>query len=88
MGLALALATAFMATEGMKDLFGKPRPDLLSRCDLDPEAVAGGQGVVGGFGAALPEWNVLVSATACRQTDSGVLRDGFQSFPSGHSSCE
>lgn len=86
MGLALALATTFMATEGMKNLFGKPRPDLLSRCDLDPGTL--GQYVLGGLGRGLPEYNVLVSATACRQLDMDKLMDGFKSFPSGHASCE
>ena len=68
---------------------GKPRPDLLSRCDLDPALVtAGGPQVVGGLEGALPLFNALVSWTACRQQDDSILADGFQSFPSGHSACE
>ena len=85
MGLGLALATTFLFTEGMKNIFGKPRPDLLSRCNLDPATVQ--QYAVGGYGAQLPEWNLLVSSKACRQPDSSRLDNGFQSFPSGHSSC-
>ena len=86
MGFALGLATTFFFTEGMKNLYGKPRPDLLSRCNLDPAAVQ--QYALGGEGGQLPLWNLLISSTACRQPDSAKLDDGFQSFPSGHSSCE
>ncbi|KAI4266022.1 MAG: hypothetical protein LQ337_008909, partial [Flavoplaca oasis] len=35
LGLGLSLAISFFLTQGMKNLFGKPRPDLLSRCDPD-----------------------------------------------------
>lgn len=84
MGLALGLATTFLFVEGLKNLIGKPRPDLLSRCDLDPAAVP--QSAVGGEGNQLPLWNLLVSYTACRQPDRSKLDDGFVSFPSGHAS--
>ena len=86
MGLGLGLATTFFITQGAKDLFGKPRPDLLARCQLDPDQV--GRYTLGGFGERLPEWNQLVSWTICRQKDEGTLNDGFQSFPSGHASSE
>ncbi|KAF1990799.1 PAP2 domain-containing protein [Aulographum hederae CBS 113979] len=84
MGLALSLASAYMITQGMKNLFGKPRPDLLSRCNPDMgnlEAFS-----VGNYGARFnPQW-VLVSADICTQTDIDLLDDGFRSFPSGHAS--
>ena len=86
LGLALGLAITFFFTEGLKNLIGKPRPDLLSRCDLDPAMVE--QFALGGDGGQLPLWNLLVSSTACRQTSTSRLNDGFASFPSGHSSCE
>lgn len=86
MGLALALATTFFFTNGLKDLIGRPRPDLLSRCNLDPATVQ--QYALGGEGSQLPLWNLLVSSTACRQPDTSILNDGFASFPSGHSSCK
>ena len=86
LGLALGLATTFFFTEGLKDLIGKPRPDLLSRCDLDPAVVQ--QHALGGEGAQLPLWNLLVSSTACRQSKESKLNDGFASFPSGHASCK
>ncbi len=85
MGLALGLATTFFFTEGLKNVIGKPRPDLLSRCNLDPATVQ--QYALGGDGGQLPLWNLLVSSTACRQPDTAKLDDGFASFPSGHSSC-
>ena len=86
MGLALALATTFFFTEGLKDVMGRPRPDLLSRCNLDPAIVQ--QYALGGEGSQLPLWNLLVSSTACRQPDASKLNDGFASFPSGHASCK
>lgn len=86
LGLALGLATTFFFTEGLKDIIGKPRPDLLSRCNLDPAMVE--QYALGGEGPQLPLWNLLVSSTACRQPDSARLNDGFAAFPSGHASCE
>ena len=85
LGLALGLATTFFFVEGLKNLIGKPRPDLLSRCDLDPATVQ--QYAVGGEGSQLPLWNLLVSYTACRQPDRHKLDAGFVSFPSGHASC-
>lgn len=84
MGLALALATAFFFTEGLKNVIGRPRPDLLARCNLDPATVQ--QYALGGEGSQLPLWNLLISSTACRQPDTSKLNDGFASFPSGHSS--
>jgi len=84
MGLGMSLATAFMLTQGMKQLFGKPRPDLLSRCNPNLDAVS--QDRLGGDGMGLsPLWE-LVGATICQQTDKSILDDGFRSFPSGHSS--
>ncbi|KAF2813525.1 PAP2-domain-containing protein [Mytilinidion resinicola] len=84
MGLALSLATAFMITEGMKNLFGKPRPDLLSRCNPKVSQVSADR--LGGDGMDLSPLWVLVSSSICQQTDKSILDDGFRSFPSGHSS--
>ncbi|KAL8723566.1 MAG: hypothetical protein Q9225_000201 [Loekoesia sp. 1 TL-2023] len=48
MGLALSFAVAFVITNGAKEVLGKPRPDLLARCNPDlsrrVNAVAGGIG--------------------------------------------
>lgn len=84
MGLALSLATAFMITQGMKLLFGKPRPDLLSRCKPDLSRIP--QTALNPIGATFnPNW-VLVTAEICTETE--LLDDGFKSFPSGHASCK
>jgi membrane-associated phospholipid phosphatase len=85
MGLALSLATAFMVTQGMKLLFGKPRPDLLSRCrpNLNLLQESAVNDIVGAeFNAA---W-VLVTDAICTNTDEDIMKDGFKSFPSGHAS--
>lgn len=88
LGLALSLASAWFITNGMKNLFGKPRPDLLSRCNPDianfSKYVVGGENVAGGF-------QRLVSAAICqgmadREDAQDILEDGFRSYPSGHSS--
>ena len=85
MGLALACASAFFLTDAMKALFGKPRPDLLSRCNPDLANIQ--KYTVGGYGNEIIEGIVLVSWQICRQKDMTLLNDGFYSFPSGHSSC-
>jgi membrane-associated phospholipid phosphatase len=84
MGLGLSVAVSFFFTQGLKNLFGKPRPDLLARCKPDVDNIAGH--AVGTYASSFsPEW-VLVSYTICQQTDKSILDDGFRSFPSGHSS--
>ncbi|GBF67174.1 diacylglycerol pyrophosphate phosphatase [Trichophyton mentagrophytes] len=84
MGFGIAYACTYAATEGMKVLFGKPRPDMLSRCDPDLSDIS--KHVVGGLGQRLDGAPELVTWTICRNTASMLLRDGFVSFPSGHSS--
>lgn len=84
MGLALSLATAFLITQGMKNLFGKPRPDLLSRCKPDLDRIQ--EFAVNPIGEIFnPAW-VLVTPGICTETDNDFLKDGFKSFPSGHAS--
>jgi membrane-associated phospholipid phosphatase len=87
MGLGVALSGAFVITEGLKDLAGKPRPFLLAVCDpdLSPESIRRHQ--VGGLGSALDSAvPIIVDWHICRQTDQGKLRNAFASWPSGHSS--
>lgn len=91
MGLALSLATAFMITEGLKDLAGKPRPHTLAVCrpnlDLIAQYTVGGLDTLGdasgALGQAIP---IMVDYRICQETDPQVLRDTFASWPSGHSS--
>ncbi|KIW17734.1 hypothetical protein PV08_04929 [Exophiala spinifera] len=73
LGLLLAQGAAFVITGSLKNLCGKPRPDLVDRCQ--PRA-GSADGVPYG----------LVTRAICTQTDSAIMQDGFRSFPSGHSS--
>jgi membrane-associated phospholipid phosphatase len=75
---------AFFFTQGMKNLFGKPRPDLLARCQPDVSNIAAYS--VGAYARGSSQDWVLVSSSICEQTDKDFLDDGFRSFPSGHSS--
>ncbi|KAI0748195.1 phosphatidic acid phosphatase type 2/haloperoxidase [Daedaleopsis nitida] len=72
--LAWLLSTTITGaiTQFSKVTVGRPRPDLIDRC----QPIAG---------AADPPLG-LSTAAICTQTDSHILRDGFRSFPSGHSS--
>jgi membrane-associated phospholipid phosphatase len=83
LGLGLSLGSAFLITDGMKNLFGRPRPDLLARCF--PDVLNAAKYAVGGFPNAQEGYS-LVSATICQQSDKSLLNDGFRSFPSGHAS--
>jgi len=69
----LSQGAAFVITGSLKNLCGKPRPDLVDRCQ--PRA-GSADGVPYG----------LVTKSICTQTDSAIMQDGFRSFPSGHSS--
>jgi membrane-associated phospholipid phosphatase len=85
LGLGLAISAAFFITNGMKNMFGKPRPDMLARCQPDLENIA--KYVVGGIGLdGFAGDGRLVSADICTSTNKKRLDDGFRSFPSGHSS--
>ena len=80
MGLGVAIAGSFFFTEGLKDLSGKPRPDLLARCNPDLSALAIQKYRVGGVaGVRLVDWHIC-------QNNGSMLRDGFASWPSGHAS--
>lgn len=76
LGLLLTLAITAVITNLVKSLVGRPRPDLLDRCQ-----------------PRLPAWDegkyhsTLVTDAICTTAhDSPILKDGFRSFPSGHSS--
>ena len=75
LGLLLASGTAFVITGALKNATGKPRPDIIDRCQ--PAAGSVDSPIFG-----------LSNSTICTQTDHAILKDGFRSFPSGHSSCK
>lgn len=85
MGLALGCAVTVLFTDGLKLLIGKPRPDLLSRCQPNLSDIS--SYTLGGILDQVSE-GTLVSSTICQQSNHGTLKDGFQSFPSGHASCK
>ena len=90
--MVLGLALTGAVTQFTKITVGRPRPgrvliifsrvsatyvfylDILDRCQLSA-------------GIVDPPFK-LTNSTVCTQTDIAILRDGFRSFPSGHSSCE
>lgn len=86
LGLALAFAASFATAKGLKILAGKPRPDLLDRCDPDVSHIA--KYAVGGLGMKLPGAPIMVSWEICkRKMKKSLYSDGFTSFPSDHSAC-
>ena len=83
-GLALSVVLAFFITQGLKNIFGKPRPHLIALCQPDLTNI--GRHVVGGYGQDISVRWTLVDASICTQSDKSMLNDGFRSFPSGHCS--
>ena len=84
LGLGLAVVGAFFFTSGVKAVVGKPRPNLIARCQPDISQIA--TYAVSGLGQKLNEAPVFVSAGICQNPDRSVIQDGFAAFPSGHSS--
>ncbi|WRT68813.1 uncharacterized protein IL334_005793 [Kwoniella shivajii] len=73
LGLILGLGLTATFTNIVKITVGRPRPDIFARCML-PEDLT--ENPVHG----------LTSWTVCTQPDDSMLKEGFRSFPSGHSS--
>ncbi|RDA92309.1 hypothetical protein CP533_3268 [Ophiocordyceps camponoti-saundersi (nom. inval.)] len=82
LGLLLSVGSAFFFVSGIKNMCGKPRPDLLSRCE--PDLARRDMYRVGGF-AGEAAGGLLYSGNICQQKDKYKLDDGFRSYPSGHS---
>ncbi|KIL68598.1 hypothetical protein M378DRAFT_158421 [Amanita muscaria Koide BX008] len=72
LGLILSLATTGAITQFVKLTVGRPRPDFIDRCQPPANATD-------------PPFGLSVW-TICTQTDSYIMKDGFRSFFSGHSS--
>ena len=71
LGLLIAMILSSFLTDVVKNMVGRPRPDLLARC----------------VPAAGTPTASLVSVDVCTDTaDHHRLHDGWRSFPSGHSS--
>ncbi|KXT07481.1 hypothetical protein AC578_577 [Pseudocercospora eumusae] len=83
-GLCFSVAVAFFVTQGMKNMFGKPRPNMLARCEPDLSSIQ--DHIVGGYGQDISIRWTLVDIGICQSEDETKLNDGFRSFPSGHSS--
>jgi len=73
LGNVLSVALTTVITTIVKVMVGRPRPDLLDRCQPSSSASNG-----------IPYG--LVTSAICTTADMSRLREGFRSFPSGHSS--
>ncbi|KAH7329802.1 phosphatidic acid phosphatase type 2/haloperoxidase [Rhizoctonia solani] len=73
LGLVLGLATTGAVTQVVKVTVGRPRPDAIARCK--PQQGATDHPVFG-----------LVTTAICTEEDAYMMKDGWRSFFSGHSS--
>lgn len=76
LGLALSLSLSLVVTTTVKVTVGRPRPDMLARCQPSPLATNPGS----------PSYGLSNSSICTAPFDSRNFQDGFRSFPSGHSS--
>lgn len=74
LGLGLSVAAVIFFTGALKNAIGKPRPDMLARCQPPKDAVDP-------LPFGLSDYSICTG-------DKHILKDGFKSFPSGHSSSE
>ncbi|KAF8551341.1 PAP2-domain-containing protein [Imleria badia] len=72
LGLWLSITITSSITQIVKVTVGRPRPDLIARCQPFP-------------GSEDPLWG-LSTVDICTQTSKHILENGWRSFPSGHSS--
>ncbi|CEP16087.1 hypothetical protein [Parasitella parasitica] len=73
LGLAVALSLTIMMTDVIKISVGRPRPDMLDRCQ-PPQGIEN------------PPLLLLNYTICTADHDTYKFKDGFKSFPSGHSS--
>jgi membrane-associated phospholipid phosphatase len=80
---------ALLITNGLKNLLGRPRPDLISRCHIDPNDLEAIKQWTIGPGKLL-DWRICKAvskgSTLAGALNEADIRDGFRSFPSGHCS--
>lgn len=69
LGLGLSVAAVITIVGALKNLTGKPRPDLIDRCKPNPNWVEPIDGLTG--------WKTCTGNPI-------AIRDGFKSWPSGH----
>lgn len=72
LGLLLSQGVNFVITQALKTACGKPRPDLIDRCQPP-------------LNSTDPVLYGLSNSTICTG-DPAIIKDGFRSWPSGHSS--
>lgn len=77
LGLLLSIGSSFVITAILKNAIGKPRPDIIERCNI-PSVIAAQFLESANF--------TLATHSVCDQQDHAKLKDGFRSFPSGHAS--
>lgn len=70
LGLFFSVYLTVLITDIIKKAIGRPRPDLIARCQPKTGTPT----------------DVLVTVAVCTQPDLHFLLDGWRSFPSGHSS--
>ncbi|BGO92312.1 hypothetical protein NBRC10512_007716 [Rhodotorula toruloides] len=73
LGLLLSVSLTTVFTQVVKVTVGRPRPDLIDRCQ--PVGGASNHPVYG-----------LATVALCTVQTGHIIDDGFKSFPSGHSS--
>ncbi|KAJ5287777.1 hypothetical protein N7478_003463 [Penicillium angulare] len=72
LGLLLSQALAFLITQVLKNACGKPRPDLIDRCQP--------------LGGSVDAKIYGLSNSSICTGEASLIKDGFRSWPSGHSS--
>lgn len=70
LAFAISIVLSAVITDIIKNAVGRPRPDLIDRCQP----------------ASSTQANTLVDISVCTREDGHLLQDGWRSFPSGHSS--
>ncbi|EPS44939.1 hypothetical protein H072_1025 [Dactylellina haptotyla CBS 200.50] len=84
LALGLTDALAFFVSNCLKNVFGKPRPHMISVCQPDWAKVANIVKTTRTGPDGIFAFNPLVTSDICTTTDHDKLSEAFRSFPSGH----